>query len=191
MVVASTLLWIVTQGFPSASVVADTACPTHSTYPVEGRPSPRDSITFMIAGKPMKVCYGRPSARGRTMIGGNDVPYGELWRTGANEPTTIFTPIDLSIAGLAVPAGKYSLYTVPGEKEWEIVINHAVLESGHVMWYTDKVKAQELGLAKVKSEPRNEPLETFTISAEPSGGNAKAVVLEWERTRVPIPISAR
>jgi len=144
----------------------------------------------MVAGKPVKVCYGRPSARGRVMIGG-ELPYGTLWRTGANEPTTIFTPVILSVAGLTLPVGRYSLYTVPGETEWEIVINPVVLESGHTQYYTDEVKAHELGRAKVKSEPRKAPLETLTLRAEPSRSNATALVLEWEKTRVPIPIVAR
>ena len=57
------------------------------------------------------------------MIGGEGVPYGKLWRTGANEPTVIFTPVALDIAGVKVAPGKYSIYTVPGEKEWEVIVN--------------------------------------------------------------------
>jgi hypothetical protein len=176
---------------PPAPVAADTACPLHPTYPVPGRPSPLDSLTFSVAGKTVKICYGRPAARGRKIFGGNVVPFGQLWRTGANEPTVFFTPIDLTIAGLAVPAGKYSLYTVPGETEWEIVINRATLPSGHTMWYTDEVKAQELGRAKVKSEPFTEMRDVFTITPDPARGDATALVLEWEKTRVRIPIAAR
>src|SRR3954469_22735736 len=74
---------------------ADTACQVlhPKNVPVEGRKSPLDSLTFAVAGQPVKLCYGRPSSRGRTMLGGAAVPYGKLWRTGANEPTIFFTPV--------------------------------------------------------------------------------------------------
>jgi hypothetical protein len=124
------------------------------------------------------------------MVGGKDVPYGKLWRTGANEPTIFFAPIALSVAGLHVPPGVYSLYTVPGPKEWEIIVNRSIAQWGKEDQYTDEIKAQELGRAKVKSEKLSAPVETFTIRAEPSGGDAKALVLEWEKTRVRIPIQA-
>ena len=175
-----------------APAVADTACQVlmPNRVPVQGRKSPLDSLTFKVARNAVKVCYGRPSARGRTMIGGENVPYGRLWRTGANEPTIFFTPVALSVAGLKVPAGMYSLYTVPGEKEWEIIVNRATSQWGHEGTYTDEVKAQELGRAKVKSEQLKAPVEMFTIRPEPSAADAKALVLEWEKTRVRIPIAA-
>ncbi|HEV7365190.1 MAG TPA: DUF2911 domain-containing protein [Gemmatimonadales bacterium] len=178
---------------PSATAAgithADTACAARNV-PVPGRKSPLDSVSFTIANKPVKVCYGRPSSRGRVMLGGKDVPYGKLWRTGANEPTIFFTPIPLQVAGLPVPPGVYSLYTVPGPKEWEIIVNRSVAQWGKEDQYTDAIKAQELGRAKVKSEKLAAPVETFTIRAEPAGNNAASLALEWEKTRVRIPISA-
>src|ERR671914_95434 len=89
-----------------------TTCP-HRNVPVESRQSPLDSLTVMIADQPVKVCYGRPSSRGRTMLGGAHVPYGKLWRTGANEPTIFYAPVPLTVAGIKVSPGVYSLYTVP------------------------------------------------------------------------------
>src|SRR5207249_970022 len=85
----------------------DTACQVllPEQVPAAGRKSPLDSLTFSVKGRPIKVCYGRPSSRGRVMIGGAEVPYGKLWRTGANEPTILFTPIALDLAGLKVPPG--------------------------------------------------------------------------------------
>jgi hypothetical protein len=83
----------------------DTVCPSRNV-PLEGRKSPLDSVTFTIAAKPVKVCYGRPSARGRTMLGGS-IPFGKLWRTGANEPTIFYAPVPLRVAGLSVPPGVY------------------------------------------------------------------------------------
>jgi hypothetical protein len=164
------------------------ACPSRNV-PLEGRKSPLDSLTFQVANQPVTVCYGRPSSRGRVMLGGKDIPYGALWRTGANEPTIFYAPVALKVAGIAVPPGTYSLYTVPGRTEWEIVVNRSISQWGKEDQYTDKVKAQELGRAKVKSEPVSPSIETFTIRAEPDGKNAN-LVLEWEKTRVKIPIQA-
>ena len=123
------------------------------------------------------------------MLGGKDIPYGKLWRTGANEPTIFFAPIPLKVAGITVPPGTYSLYTVPGPTEWEIIVNRSISQWGKEDNYTDQVKAQELGRAKVKSEPVTSPIETFTIRAEPDGNNAN-LVLEWEKTRLKIPFNA-
>jgi Protein of unknown function (DUF2911) len=168
----------------------DTTCP-HRNVPLEGRQSPLDSLTFTISDKPVKVCYGRPSSRGRTMIGGENVPYGKLWRTGANEPTIFYAPIPLTVAGMKVSPGVYSLYTVPGRQEWEIIVNRSTSQWGEESNYTDKVKAQEVGRAKVRSETVSQPVETFTISAEPSGKTKAALVLAWEKARVSIPIEGR
>jgi hypothetical protein len=169
------------------TVHPDTICPSRSV-PIEGRKSPLDSVTFTVANKPVKVCYGRPSARGRVMLGGEDIPYGKIWRTGANEPTIFFAPIPLKVAGLQVPPGVYSLYTVPGPREWEIIVNRSISQWGREDKYTDEVRAKELGRAKLKAETVAPPVETFTIRAEPAGDRAAALLLEWEKTRVRIPV---
>ena len=175
-----------------APVAADSACPVllPNDVPVQGRQSPLDSLTFTVAKQTVKVCYGRPSARGRTMIGGKGVPYGKLWRTGANEPTVIFTPVALEIAGVKVPPGKYSLYSVPGEKEWEIIVNRSTSQWGQENSYTKEVEAQEVGRGKVPAEKPTAPVETFTISADPASGDAQRLVLAWEKARIAIPIKA-
>jgi hypothetical protein len=173
----------------SLSVDPTIPCP-HRNVPLENRKSPLDSLTFSVAGKQVKVCYGRPSSRGRQMLGGKAVPYGKLWRTGANEPTIFSTPIPLSIAGVEVKPGVYSLYTVPGPREWEIIVNRSTDQWGEESRYTPEVKAQEVGRGKVRSEPAKTPVETFTISAEPAGNTATALVLEWEKTRIRIPVRA-
>jgi DUF2911 family protein len=168
----------------------DTACP-HRNVPIEGRKSPLDSVTFTLSNQPIKVCYGRPSSNGRVMLGGTHVPYGKLWRTGANEPTIFYAPVPLSVAGIQVAPGVYSLYTVPGRKEWEVIVNKSVSQWGHESEYTPEVKAQEVGRAKVKAETTDKPLETFTIRAEPQGGKAASLILEWEKTKVRIPIQSK
>jgi hypothetical protein len=167
----------------------DTTCP-HRNVPIEGRKSPLDSVTFSVSGKSVKVCYGKPSSRGRKMLGGEAIPYGKLWRTGANEPTIFFAPVPLSVAGVRVQPGVYSLYTVPGKREWEIIVNRSTSQWGKEDQYTEKVKAQEVGRAKVKSDTVNTPIETFTIRAEPAANQSTSLVLEWEKTRVRLPIRA-
>jgi Protein of unknown function (DUF2911) len=175
-------------GVPVDPVRPDTACPSR-TVPLQGRKSPLDSVTFRVATQPVKVCYGRPSARGRTMIGG-EVPYGKLWRTGANEPTIFFAPVPLEVAGIKVSPGVYSLYTEPGQKEWVVIVNRSISQWGRESNYTKEVKDQELGRATVKTEAATTPVETFTIRAEPAGDNTASLVLEWEKTRVRIPVKA-
>lgn len=172
-----------------AAQAADTACQVlkPSRVPVEGRKSPLDSLTFTVAKQPVKLCYGRPSSRGRTMLGGEAVPYGKLWRTGANEPTVFFTPVALNVAGIEVPAGAYSLYTVPKAGEWEIIVNRSIKQWGEESNYTPAVQAQEVGRAKLKAETVKQPVETFTIRPEGAGSGA-TLVLEWEKTRVRIPV---
>jgi hypothetical protein len=168
----------------------DLACITMNTerLPLDSRRSPLDSVAVVIQDSPVKICYGRPSARDRVIFGGL-LPYGELWRTGANEPTMIHTPIALSIAGIEVEPGSYSLYTVPGESEWEIIVNRATSQWGHESSY-ESVRSQELGRAKVRSEATDDPVEVFTIRAVPDSDGGAEVLLEWERTRVSVPITA-
>ena len=167
----------------------DTACP-HRNVPLEGRKSPLDSVTFTVAQKQVKICYGRPSSRGRVMLGGPDIPYGKIWRTGANEPTIIFAPVPLKVAGLSVAPGVYSLYTVPGPREWEVIVNRSTSQWGRENNYTAEVKAQEVGRAKVRAETVSPPVETFTIRAESTGDKGAAIMLEWEKTRIRIPLQA-
>jgi hypothetical protein len=174
----------------AVTTAADTACQVLNpdNIPAQGRKSPLDSLTFTVAKQPVKLCYGRPSSRGRVMLGGEAVPYGKLWRTGANEPTIFFTPVALTVAGIRVPPGKYSLYSVPGEKEWEVIVNRSTSQWGEESNYTDKVKSQEVGRGKASVELIAAPVETFTIKADPTKGDVKALVLEWEKTRVRIPV---
>jgi hypothetical protein len=172
--------------------VADSACPIlmPDKVPVQGRQSPLDSLTFTAGGKTVKLCYGRPSARGRKMIGGESVPFGKLWRTGANEPTVIFTPVGLDIAGVKVGPGKYSIYSVPGEKEWQIIVNRSTSQWGHESTYTKDVEAQEVGRGKAPVETLSKPVETFTITPHPATGEARHLYLDWETTRVAVPVKA-
>ncbi len=176
-------------GITLPAIGPDTSCIVMEMA-VEGRISPLDSISFTVAGGPVKICYGRPSARGRTMIGGRDVPYGKLWRTGANEPTMIHTTVPITVAGIAVPKGSYSLYTVPGEDEWHVIINRSITQWGHIAEYNYKVRRQELGQAVIERERPEDHVETMTFRTEPSDNGGAVLVLEWEGSRIRIPIAA-
>jgi hypothetical protein len=159
--------------------------------PVANRPSPYDSTWIEVGARRALLCYSRPSARGRTMIGGERVPYGKLWRTGANEPTTLHLPFAANIAGIAVPAGSYSIYTVPDLDSWEIIVNRSTAQWGTEGEYTRDIQAQEVGRARVKPERLGEHVETFTITSRQSGTNGAEVVLDWEHTRVRIPLKRK
>ena len=190
MMISALLLAVTTlRPLSGAQFTADTACLKQYKGEAELRErkwSPLDSVTFKVGGKPVKICYSRPSARGRTMLGGVN-PYGWLWRTGANEPTILFTPITLSLAGLQVPPGAYSLYSLPGEKEWSIIVNCSTRHWGNTL--NESTTAHEVGRTKVKRKRIAQHIETFTIRPDPAASNAKAIVLEWEHTRVRIPVA--
>jgi hypothetical protein len=161
-------------------------CEPSPRMPVEGRASPYDSATVQVGSQVLKVCYGRPSAHGREIYGGL-VPFNRLWRTGANEPTIIHVPFTAEIAGVQVEPGSYSLYTEPGQEQWTIIINRSTGQWGHESSYTDEVRAQEVGRGTAATQRLDQHVEQFTIRGEPTGAGAD-LLLEWERTRVRIPI---
>lgn len=176
---------------PAAAVLLP--CPRNWTWLSTWllRPSPMGSVSFAVGDAKVKVCYGRPASRGRRMIGGKHVPFGRLWRTGANEPTTILSTGGLDIAGVSVPAGRTSLYTVPGPETWEVILNRSTSQWGLESEYSDAVKAQELGRAILRAEPPAFPTERLTFFVEPlpqGSSDGVELVLRWERAQVRIPI---
>ena len=173
----------------SADAQSVACSPMTSNMPLEGRASPYDSTLITVNGRTAKICYGRPSARGRTMIGGESVPYGRLWRTGANEPTTLHLPFAAEVAGVRLEPGSYSLYTMPGLEQWVVILNRSITQWGHEGRYTEEVRAQEVGRGMAPVTATSAPVETFTISSAPAEGGA-SLILEWENTRVAIPVRA-
>lgn len=149
-----------------------------------GRASPPDSATAEIGGQTARLCYGAPSMRGRQIVG-ELVPLGQPWRMGANEPTTLHLPVAAEIGGVAVEPGSYSLYAIPGESEWTIVVNSAVDRWGIPI--NDEVRAADVGSFTVQPETLDEPVERLSITMEPAESGAH-VVVEWETTRVSFPI---
>jgi hypothetical protein len=188
MLILTALLSLAAPG-----TVAPAPCVTMMTerQPLPTRQSPLDSLMFMVGKSEVKVCYGRPSLRGRKMIGAEAVPYGKLWRTGSNEPTMIHTTGPISVAGVQLAPGSYSLYTVPGEKEFEVILNRSISQWGHESTYTDDVKKQEVGHGKASASKTKAPVEKLTFSVLPSPDKAKTLVLEWDSAHVEIPVSAK
>ncbi|MBW3630537.1 MAG: DUF2911 domain-containing protein [Gemmatimonadetes bacterium] len=175
------------QAQTTAARASVSCAPMANRMPLAGRASPYDSVTVPLGGAQAKVCYGRPSARGRAVFGGL-IPFGKLWRTGANEPTIVHVPVAARIAGLAVEPGRYSLYTIPGEREWTVILNRSTSQWGAEGQYTPQIQAQENGRATVPAEQIQPPVETFTIGSAPTATGSE-LLLEWERTRVRIPIT--
>lgn len=143
----------------------------------QNKKSPAASASGEIDGIEVKVDYHQPSARGREIMGGL-VPYGKVWRTGANNATTISFSDDVKIAGKGLPAGKYSLFTIPGDSEWTIIFN-----SQTDIWGTQYSKDSDVLRVDVSSVLTDEMTETFEIKVAND-----AVVLAWENTMVKIPV---
>ena len=166
--------------------LSEPACEPSERMDVAGRASPYDSATVQVGEGMAKVCYGRPSLKGRTMIGGDAVPYDTLWRTGANEPTILHLNVPAQIAGVEVEPGSYSLYTVPREGgEWTLIVNRSTSQWGHESAYTEEVRAREIERVQVRAETLDQRVEQFTIRPTDSQG----LVLEWQNSRVHIPIT--
>jgi hypothetical protein len=149
-----------------------------------GTLSPPDSLRASVGGAALSVRYSRPSTRGRVIFG-NVVPWNQVWRTGANQATILQTSADLTVAGTTVPAGKYSLWTIPSPGGWKLIVNK---NTGQ--WGTDYDAQYDLARLEMKVESLLQPVEQFTIAIEPKGKRG-VLKLEWEKTRASIPFSAK
>jgi hypothetical protein len=116
---------------------------------------------------------------------GGLVPWGEVWRTGANAATHIRFSGPVEIHGVPIPAGNYSLWTVPDPKQWRLIINK---QTGQ--WGTDYNPEEDLARLEVASESIAVPVEKFTIDAQAKDATTTVLTLTWDRTRVIIPIKA-
>ena len=147
--------------------------------------SPAAKAEAVIGGKNVTVTYSAPSKRDRVIMGGL-VPYGKVWRTGANAATTLETETDLMIGDLHVPAGSYSLFTIPGEKEWTLIVNK---QTGQ--WGTKYDEAQDLGRVKMTVKPVKDVVETFAIDVKPGTTKNGTLLMTWENTQAAAPLTVR
>ena len=158
------------------------------------RPSPPGTADCKYAdGKTIHIDYSRPYMKGRKIYGGL-VPYGKVWRTGANEATTFVTDTDVTINDTTIPKGSYTIFTVPAEApaKWKLIVNKATGE-----WGVDKQGGYPYDATELARVDMNQatsldaPVEQFTISIPNKGGDTCTLQLDWEKTRVEADVKER
>jgi hypothetical protein len=147
------------------------------------RPSPPAKAECKLAGgKTVTIDYSSPRAKGRKIFGAL-VPYGQIWRAGANESTTFVVGSDVTVGGKAVPAGNYTIFTVPGEDKWTLVISKKTGEWGTAYPGPDN----DLARIDMKVKKLSAPVENFTIAFDQAGGGC-VLKMEWETTEASVDI---
>lgn len=145
-----------------------------------GTLSPRDSVKTTVAGASLSVDYGRPAKRGRVVFG-NVVPYGEVWRTGANAATLFRTDKTLDFGGTQIPAGSYTLWTLPTAQGWKLIVNS---QTGQ--WGTEHHADKDIATIDMTVSTLPQPEERFTIRIEPTADGG-VIQLDWDTTRASAP----
>jgi len=150
------------------------------------RPSPPAQAKWDLGGgKAVTIDYSSPRAKGRKVYG-ELVPFGQVWRTGANEATTLVTPVDLTIGGAAVPAGSYTIFTTPNKDKWTLIISKKTGE-----WGTDYPgQTNDLARVDMKVSALPSPVENFAISFEKAGSGAN-LNIDWEATRASVMVAKK
>ena len=147
------------------------------------RASPHEEVSAAINGKKITISYGRPYKKGRVIFGGLE-PWGKVWRTGADEATTLTTDGDLMIGPLHVIAGTYSLFTIPNEKEWTLVLNKTAKQWGAFKYD----QSADYGRAAMSVAKTKEPVEQLTITLEKKGDHQAALKVMWDETAASIDV---
>ena len=159
-----------------------TATPAPAAQPAaQPIASPRDSAEGTVGGATVLVDYGRPSKRGRVIFAETGLaPYGKVWRTGANAATTLVTSAPLMVGETALPAGTYTLYTIPGPDRWQLVING---QTGQ--WGTEYDQSKDVARVPMQVTALSAPVEQFEIAVESS-----ALVMRWDTVQASVPLRA-
>ena len=148
------------------------------------RPSPAAKATSDLGGgKTITVDYSSPRAKGRKIFGGL-VPYGQVWRAGANEATTFVTTTDVMVGSAHLPAGKYTLFAIPNQDKWTLIISKKTGEWGIPYPGAD----QDLARVDMKVSATSSPVENFTIAFDKAASGC-TLRMEWETTRATVDIS--
>jgi hypothetical protein len=134
------------------------------------------TATATVAGGTIDLHYNTPHMRGRKIMGGL-VPFGTVWRTGANPATTIITSVPLVFGTLLVPAGTHTIYTLPSADTWQLIINN---ETGQ--WGTEYKPEMDLGRVPMKAKPMTKPQEIMSITFEHTTANSTELHVRWETT---------
>lgn len=149
--------------------------------------SPAATAETSLGGKTVTIHYNTPSMRGRKIFG-DLVPYDHWWRTGANPATTLITATDLKIGSLDVPAGTYTVYTLPEAPgtPWQLIINKQTKQ-----WGTEYHQEQDLGRTKMESKQLSSPQEVMSISFEKVHGKEAELHVRWETTDVWVKVESK
>jgi hypothetical protein len=139
-------------------------------------PSPPATASATLAGGTIDIKYNSPHMRGRKIMGGL-VPFGKIWRTGANPATTVITSVPLKFGDLLVPAGTHTLYTLPSADTWQLIINN---QTGQ--WGLTYNQDQDLGRVPMKAKPMSSPQEVMSISFEKTTASSTELHIRWETT---------
>jgi len=164
-----------------ALVVAGTVAVAHAQ--TEARKSPHETTKASIDGATISIEYGRPSVRGRKIMG-ELVPYGRVWRTGADEATTLTTDKAIQIGSANLPAGKYTLYTLPGASDWQLIVNK---QTGQ--WGTEYDEKQDLARTPLKKGATSAPVEQLTIGVDKNPAGGGVLKITWENTELTAPVT--
>jgi hypothetical protein len=152
----------------------------------KSKPSPPAQAQCKFSdGKTITINYSSPRAKGRKVFG-ELVPYGEVWRTGANEATTFVTDANLGVGGKDVPAGSYTIFTVPNADKWTLIVNKKTGEWG----IPYKYEGDELARVDMKVSATPSPVENFTIALASMGGSC-TLSMSWENTQASVSISEK
>lgn len=146
-------------------------------------PSPAATASAEIAGGTIDVRYNSPQMRGRKIMGGL-VPWGQVWRTGANPATTLITSVPLKFGDLLVPSGTHTIYTLPSPDKWLLIINN---QTGQ--WGTVYTQSMDLGRTPMMKKSLSSPQEGMSISFENTTPNSTEMHVRWETTDVYVPVT--
>ncbi len=154
------------------------------TIQAQGKPplSPPGTAEIALDGKKVTIAYGRPSMRGRKIFG-DVVPFDKVWRTGANKATAFTTEVDLMFGTVVVPAGSYTLFTLPTPTGWKLIINKHTGQWG--IPYKPEYEQEELARIDMKVGKTAAPVELFTITMT-AAKNGGVIKMEWETTSASI-----
>jgi hypothetical protein len=147
--------------------------------------SPPANAMVTLAGKQVIINYHAPSTRGRKIMGGL-VPYDQVWRTGANEATTLVTAVSLKIGTLNVPAGTYTIFTLPSQKQWLLIVSKKTGE-----WGIPYPEGDDLGRTPMMSKSLATPQEVMSITFENNKSNSAELHVRWENTDEYVTVTAQ
>jgi hypothetical protein len=181
----------------AAMLVSSSLATAQTAKKKRQRISPHETVKATIDGNEMKIVYGRPYTKDpksgeKRKIWGKLVPFGKVWRTGADEATLLTTAAPIEIGGTSLAAGTYSLFTVPaeGDETAKLIINKKTGQWGIPYKEADE-KANELARVDLKKKELDKEVDQFTMAIEPQSGGGGEITMKWENTQYSIPFTVK